>query len=157
MLHLRRGLAGLVLVAIGGDGDEGAGTGFLWTEADMGGMLVRGEERRGEESAYCSVWGAVGGGEEVVSPYASIRRTDDQVWRITQKGSRSRRSQFAVSTPTRVSQACQLRIMVVYVPRYGRSAMGGELLRSAAGEREGDMSDIGDIRCQWEVRVRGLG
>lgn len=34
--------------------------------------------------------------------------------------------------------------------------MGGELLRSSAGEREGDMSDIGDIRCQWEVRVRGL-
>lgn len=46
---------------------------------------------------------------------------------------------------------------VVYVPRYERGAMGGELLRSSAGEREGDMSDIGDIRCQWEVRVRGLG
>lgn len=29
--------------------------------------------------------------------------------------------------------------------------MGGELLRSSAG------GDIGDIRCQWEVRVRGLG
>lgn len=43
---------------------------------------------------------------------------------------------------------------VVYVPRYGRGAMGGELLRSSAGEREGDISDI---RCQWEVRVRGPG
>lgn len=34
MLHLRRGVAGLVLVAIGGDGD--AGTGLLCAEADMG-------------------------------------------------------------------------------------------------------------------------
>lgn len=72
---------------------------------------MQGEEKRGERKARtASVWGAVGGGEEVVSPYASIRRTDDQVWRITQKGSRSRRSKVVVSTPTRVSQACQLRI-----------------------------------------------
>lgn len=49
-----------------------------------------------------------------------------------------------------VSQACHERRMVVYVLRYGRGAMGGELLRSSAG------GDIGDIRCQWEVRVRGL-
>lgn len=56
---------------------------------------MKGEEKRGERKARtASVWGAVRGGEEVVSPYASIRRTDDQVWRITQKGSRSRRSQF---------------------------------------------------------------
>lgn len=49
MLHLRRGVAGLVLVAIGGD------EGCLSTEAGMGDMIVR--ERRGEESTYCKCVG----------------------------------------------------------------------------------------------------
>lgn len=119
----------------------------------MGDMIVR--ERRREERGkrvlqVCGVrW------EVVRRRFPLMRASGGQTIRCGESRKKEaevegRSSQFrhrlGYPRPVRSGLWC-----VVYVPRYERGAMGGELLRSSVG------GDIGDIRCQWEVCVRGLG